>query len=85
MDPTAAERRLAAILIADVAGYSRLMAEDEAATLHTLADYREQVALLVGQHRGRLVNFTGDNFLAEFASAVNAVRCARPKTEASRR
>ena len=76
MDPTAAERRLAAILIADVVGYSRLMAEDEAATLHTLADYREQVALLVGQHRGRLVNFTGDNFLAEFASAVNAVRCA---------
>ena len=47
MDPTAAERRLAAILIADVVGYSRLMAEDEAATIRTLTDYREEIALLV--------------------------------------
>ena len=46
------ERRLAAILSADVVGYSRLMADDEEATVHTLTDYREQVELLVRQHRG---------------------------------
>jgi class 3 adenylate cyclase len=62
----AVERRLAAILSADVVGYSRLMAEDEAATTRTLTDYREEIGLLVKQHRGRLADFTGDNFLAEF-------------------
>ena len=70
------ERRLAAILSADVVGYSRLMAQDEDATVRRIADYREEVGLLVGQHRGRLVDFTGDNFLAEFASALEAVQCA---------
>ncbi len=59
-----AERRLSAILSADVAGYSRLMAADEDATVRRLAAYREEVALLVRQHRGRLVDFTGDNFQA---------------------
>jgi TolB-like protein/class 3 adenylate cyclase len=76
VDPTAAERRLAAILSADVAGYARLMAEDEEATVRTLTDYREEIAMLVRQHRGRLADFTGDNFLAEFPSALGAVRCA---------
>ena len=70
------ERRLAAILSADVAGYSRLMAEDEAATIRTLTDYREEVGMLVRQHRGRVVDFTGDNFLAEFPTALDATHCA---------
>ena len=65
------ERRLAAILSADVVGYSRLMAEDEDATVRTLQAYREEIELLLRQHRGRLVDFTGDNTLAEF-STVNA-------------
>jgi class 3 adenylate cyclase len=54
-----AERKLAAILSADVVGYSRLMAEDEAGTIQTLTDYREEIAMLVRQHRGRLADFTG--------------------------
>ena len=70
------ERKLAAILSADVVGYSRLMAEDEDETVHILGDYREQVDLLVRQHRGRLVDFTGDNFLAEFPTALDATQCA---------
>ena len=70
------ERRLAAILSADVVGYSRLMAEDEAGTIRTVTAYREEVELLVRQHRGRLVDFTGDNFLAEFPTALDAVRGA---------
>ena len=70
------ERRLAAILSADIAGYSRLMAEDEDATIQMVTARRQQVGLLLEQHRGRLVDFTGDNFLAEFASAVDAVECA---------
>ena len=49
------ERKPAAILSADVVAYSRLMAEDEAATIHTLTDYREEIAMLVRQHRGRVV------------------------------
>ncbi len=64
------ERKLAAILSADIVGYSRLMAEDEAGTIRTVTAYREEVELHVGQHRGRLVDFTGDNFLAEFPSAL---------------
>jgi adenylate cyclase len=70
------ERRLAAILSADVAGYSRLMAEDEVATLHTLTAYREEIGVLVRQHRGRVVDSPGDNLLAEFPSALEAVSCA---------
>ncbi len=70
------ERKLAAILSADVVGYSRLMAEDQDATVRTIGDYREQVDLLVRQHRGRLVDFTGDNFLAEFPTAFDAVQSA---------
>jgi adenylate cyclase len=70
------ERKLAAILSADVVGYSRLMAEDEAATIRTLSDYREAVAMLVRQRRGRVVDAPGDNLLAEFPTALDAVRCA---------
>jgi adenylate cyclase len=70
------ERRLAAILSADAVGYSRLMAEDEAATIRTLTDYRAEIALLVEQHRGRVVDSPGDNILTEFPTALDAVRCA---------
>ncbi|MCH8890622.1 MAG: tetratricopeptide repeat protein [Myxococcales bacterium] len=69
------ERKLAAILSADVVGYSRLMAEDEDSTVRTVEAYREQIELHVRQHRGRM-QFTGDNFLAGFGSAVEAVLCA---------
>ncbi len=64
--PPSVERKLAAILSADIVGYSRLMAEDEDATVRRLGAYRDEVGLLVAQHRGRVVDFTGDNFLAEF-------------------
>ena len=70
------KRKLTAVLSADVAGYSRLMAEDEAATVKTIAAYREVMASLIKQHRGRVVDSPGDNVLAEFASVVDAVQCA---------
>jgi class 3 adenylate cyclase len=70
------DHRLAAILSADVVGYSRLMAEDEAATVRTLSDYREEIGLLVRQHRGRVVDTAGDSLLAEFPTATEAVGCA---------
>jgi TolB-like protein/class 3 adenylate cyclase len=75
--PGRVERRLAAILAADVAGYSRLMGEDEEGTLAALrAVRREPVDPKIAEHRGRLVKTTGDGLLAEFASVVDAVRCA---------
>src|SRR6266542_2732350 len=70
------ERKLTAILSADVKGYSRLMGEDEEATIRTLTAYRAVMAALIQQHRGRVVDSPGDNLLAEFASVVDAVRCA---------
>src|SRR5881628_3113831 len=70
------ERKLAAIFSTDVKGYSRLMGEDEEATIRTLTAYREVMATLIQQHRGRVVDSPGDNLLAEFASAVDAVQCA---------
>jgi TolB-like protein/class 3 adenylate cyclase/tetratricopeptide (TPR) repeat protein len=76
LDPPEVERKLAAILSADVVGYSRLMAEDEAATVRTLTAYRDEIALLTQQHRGRVVDAPGDNVLAEFPTATDAVRCA---------
>jgi adenylate cyclase len=69
-------RKLAAIFSTDVAGYSRLMGEDEVATIHTLTACRELIATLIQQHRGRVVDSPGDNLLAEFASVVEAVQCA---------
>ena len=70
------ERKLTAILCADVYGYSRLMGEDEEATLRTLSSHRKLIDSLIDQHRGRFVNSAGDSVLAEFASVVNAVQCA---------
>jgi adenylate cyclase len=69
-------RKLAAILSADVAEYSRLMGEDEEATIRTVTAYREVIATLVQQHRGRVVDSPGDNLLAEFPSVVDTVQCA---------
>src|SRR5688572_18486928 len=74
--PVSMERKLAAIFSADVVGYSRLMGEDEEATIRTLTAYREVMTTLILQHRGRVVDSPGDNLLAEFASVVDAVRCA---------
>src|SRR6516165_4610147 len=71
------ERRLTAILAADVAGYSRLMGADEEGTLAALKTLRREVAdPKINEHRGRIVNTTGDGLLSEFASVVDAVRCA---------
>jgi adenylate cyclase len=70
------KRKLTAILSADVKGYSRLMGEDEEATVRTLNAYKEGMANLIQQHHGRVVDAPGDNMLAEFASVVDAVRCA---------
>jgi adenylate cyclase len=70
------KRKLTAILSADVKGYSRLMGEDEESTARTLNTYKEVMAGLVQHHHGRVVDAPGDNVLAEFASVVDAVRCA---------
>ncbi len=70
------ERRLAAILSADVKGYSRLMGEDEEATIRTLTSYRQVMETLIPLHRGRVVDSPGDNLLAEFGSVVDSVQCA---------
>src|SRR5215813_10312873 len=70
------ERKLVAILAADVQGYSRLMGEDEVGTLRRLTAYRGVTDALIQQHRGRIVGTAGDSILAEFASAVEAVQCA---------
>jgi len=70
------KRKLTAILSADVEGYSRLMGEDEDATIRTLTSYRELMSTLIQKHRGRVVDSPGDNLLAEFLSVVDAVRCA---------
>jgi adenylate cyclase len=73
---TSMTRKLAAILSADVKSYSRLMGEDEAATIRTLTAYREVMTALIPQHRGRVVDAVGDNLLADFPSVVQAVECA---------
>jgi adenylate cyclase len=70
------KRKLAAILSADVKGYSRLMGEDEVGTIRTLSTYRKIMTTLIQQYRGRVVDAPGDNVLAEFGSIVDAVRCA---------
>src|SRR5215831_20221020 len=70
-------RRLTAIVAADVAGYSRLMGADEEGTHERLqAHFRELANPKINEHRGRIVKNTGDGFLADFASVVDAVRCA---------
>ena len=70
------QRQLKAILSADVKGYSRLMAEDELLTIHTLKSYRGLIASYIQDHFGRVVDASGDNILAEFGSVINAVQCA---------
>ncbi len=70
------QRRLVAILAADVVGYSRLMDVDEETTLHTLRAYRQIIDGLVASHSGRVFGTAGDSVIAEFASPVEAVRCA---------
>jgi adenylate cyclase len=76
MEKKGFHRKLTAILSADVAGYSRLMQDDEAATVETLETYKQIISDLTKQHRGRVVDSPGDNLLAEFASVVDAVQCA---------
>jgi adenylate cyclase len=70
------KRKLTAIFSADVEGYSRLMEEDELATVETLTSHKEIMRKLIRQYRGRVVDSTGDNLLAEFSSVVDAVQCA---------
>ena len=75
--PQAIKRKLAAILVADVAAYSRLMETDEEGTLARLrAHWRALIDPKIREHRGRVVKTTGDGALVEFASVVDAVRCA---------
>src|SRR5215470_16587548 len=72
-----ATRRLAAILAADVAGYSRLIGDDEEGTLNRLRSIRSDVIdPKISEHRGRIVKTTGDGVLVEFTSVVDALRCA---------
>jgi len=70
------KRKLSAIFSADVAGYSRMMGEDEAATVEAITTCRKIMGELIRQHRGRVVDSPGDNLLAEFGSVVDAVQCA---------
>ena len=75
-DAASLNRRLAAILAADIAGYSRLMGEDEAATVRALKGHQAAVLPLVGQHGGRVIDTAGDGILAEFPSVIGATECA---------
>ena len=70
------KRKLAAILSADVKGYSRMMRDDEDATIRTLTNYRSAISNLIQKFRGHVVDATGDNLLAKFTSVVDAVNCA---------
>ena len=70
------KRKLAAIFSADVVGYSRLMEDNEEATIQTLNTYRNSMSTLIQQHGGRVVDKAGDNLMAEFSSIINAVKCA---------
>jgi adenylate cyclase len=76
MNPGNYNRKISAIWSADVAGYSRLMGDDEEKTVQTLTRYREVMSGLIEQHRGRVVDSPGDNLLADFSSVVEALRCA---------
>ena len=70
------KRKLTTILSVDVVGYSRLMEDNEEATIQTLNAYRDTMSTLIQQHRGRVVDMTGDNLMAEFTSVVDAVKCS---------
>jgi len=75
-DPTNVSRKLVAVFAADVEGYSRLMGLDEVGTLKGLTERRAILDRFIGDHKGRIANTAGDSVLAEFGSAVDAVRCA---------
>src|SRR6476620_4749294 len=75
-DPITVSRRLIAVFAADVEGYSRLMGTDEVGTLKGLTERRAILDRIIGEHRGRIANTAGDSVLAEFGSAVDAVKCA---------
>jgi len=75
MNEKEVKRKLAAILSADVKGYSRLMEEDEVATVRAMEEYRGIISEFIEKHRGRVVDSPGDNLLAEFGSVVDAVEC----------
>jgi adenylate cyclase len=71
-----AQRRLAAILAADIAGYSALMGADEDATVRDLKAHQSVILPMIKEHGGRIIDTAGDGILAEFASVLNAVKCA---------
>src|SRR5262245_44630675 len=75
-EDTSIKRRLSAILAADIAGYSRLMGQDEAATVKDLKGHQAVILPLVGQHGGRIIDTAGDGILAEFPSVIGATACA---------
>ena len=70
------QRKLAAIFHSDVVGYSKLMSDDEVATIQTISDYRDVMAKLIRQYRGRVVDTSGDNVMAEFSSVIDAMQSA---------
>ena len=76
MDTKGYKRKLSAILSTDVEGYSRMMGEDDEATVHTLIEHREIMSKIIKQYQGRVVDSPGDNLLAEFESVFQGVRCA---------
>jgi len=81
MIPDQVKRKLAAILSADVQGYSRLIGRMKEGTIRTLKVYLEVISGFIAQHQGRVVGTGGDSILAEFASVVDAVRCCGSDTE----
>src|SRR5499427_5521506 len=83
-EPSSRRRKLAAILQADVAGFSRLMGEDEAGTHRTLGELRSGIDPLIAAHQGRIVGTAGDSVLADFSSVVDALGCAVAMQRAAR-
>src|SRR5215467_10921161 len=83
-EPASGKRKLAAILHADVVGFSRLMGEDEAGTHRTLGELRRAVDPLIAAYRGRIVGTAGDSVLADFSSVVDALSCAVEMQQAVR-
>ena len=76
MEPRPLERKLAAILYTDVAGYSRLTGQDEEGTHRTLSVYLDTITALIEQHHGKVLHFAGDAVLSDFATASDALTCA---------
>src|SRR5215510_4032656 len=84
LEPSSRKRKLTAILHADVAGFSRLMGEDEAGTHRVLGDLRHAIDPLIAAYGGRIVGTAGDSVLADFSSVVDALNCAVEMQQASR-